>query len=152
MSAGAPRTKDEWLREVCRLAGIAVLETPREGNRTGQVRRSILNQLEDALTAAGYDMPKARTAHDARVRLENKQARAKRDAAVVAKFALGSRVQRALYDTNTKDCPSVERLEEGVVLARSKKPGRVVVKWDMGLEAEISAYSLDDAPLRRVPA
>lgn len=52
------------LKDIARLAGLIVLETARKrpfGGRMAYVRRVLIEQLEAALVAAGYDMTAART-------------------------------------------------------------------------------------------
>jgi hypothetical protein len=125
------------LRKVCKLVGMAILETPRNGAASGKVRRGLLNQIEDALIEAGYDMVAARAKYNAATKADRDARVAKRDADSIAKVPPGSRIQVSLYSRATE-----RRLEKGTVVAPAKKD-MVMVRWDEGEPSLISAHHLE---------
>jgi hypothetical protein len=128
-------------REVCRLAGIAVLESSRTGKSSAYVRRNLLNQIEDALITAGFDMNAARTRINAATKAERRASKQKRDAEIVAKFPNGSRVQVDLYSRDAEKF-GVNRCDQGTVIEPGKND-MLKVQWDDHGPKWISAYALN---------
>jgi hypothetical protein len=143
-------TKLEAYRKVCELAGAAVLETPRVGNAQAYVRRSLLNRIEDALIAAGFDMQAARAKLDADTKAERKQSRTERDVKAVAAFPLGACIRLVSWRPPLPD--RISRYDIGFVVApdastrpRRGKPDQVYVRWNVVGEPRtwVSAHDIE---------
>jgi hypothetical protein len=123
---------DEKYRRVCELAGAAVLESTRNGAHWAYVRRELLNRIEDALIAAGFDMQAARTKLATAKKAERKASRIKRDAKELAKYPVGTQVKLFKWSALTPDW--VTPFDTGQVIepeGRKRKPDHVYVRWNV---------------------